>query len=173
MKWLWLHYFVYLGIVIQENGSKQGCTHQYQVLWKKQWCHVANYNGVTLPKLGHHMIENIRSTKLQGFTSIYQWYLHTGVYRIHSASRALAVSKTWSWYIMMCSKSDLKIIIREQSDSKYKDSLSSIYAFFIEKSSISPIFVCQELDDGGGGRRLIRPWAPIWINMVNVCMYCR
>ncbi len=41
-----------------------------------------------------------------------------GSYRIHSNSSTLSMSKTWSWYVMMGPKSDLKII-REQNNCKY------------------------------------------------------
>ena len=40
-----------------------------------------------------------------------------------------------------------------------------IYAFFIQKSSILPIFVCQELDDEAGWAS-IRAWASISMNTV-------
>ena len=51
-------------------------------------------------------------------------------------------------------KSDRKYIIREQNDCKYKGNSLQIHAFFIQKPSFSPIFMCQELDDRGGGHLL-------------------
>ena len=69
-------------------------------------------------------------------------------YRIHSNSSALVVSKTWSWCMMMSSISDLKL-----------------HAFFMQQSSISPIFVCQELD-ADGGLVSTREWASIWMNTI-------
>ena len=44
------------------------------------------------------------------------------------------------------------------------------HAFLIQKSSISPIFVCQKLDDGRGWAS-IRAWASIWMNTVSPPLY--